>query len=159
MVTNNPIGPTGSSYICTTPTGLNGPAGNTAFSTSCATTSPNNYLTNIGAIGSSAGLIYNGGVALPLTPNFGEQDVTITLHGKNPKIKCDDDMEIDLTQLSELLQLFKALGDNQLGLPFPDMAKQRAHEILRVQWQELMELTKQYKITEALLDRPTKEEK
>ena len=96
---------------------------------------------------------------MPLTPNFGEQDVTITLHGKNPKIKCDDDMEIDLTQLSELLQLFKALGDNQLGLPFPDMAKQRAHEILRVQWQELMELTKQYKITEALLDRPTKEEK
>jgi len=158
-ITNiGPVGADPQDYTFTT-VGLNGAAGLWNYATTTATSNPTVTINagGTGPIGSSAGLIYNGGVSMPFTPKYGEQDVTIELQGKNPKIKCND-FDIDLEDLNVFMEMFKTLSDNQMALPFPDPAKLKHYEILRVQWQELMDLAKQYKVTEALLERPKKEE-
>ena len=72
--------------------------------------------------------------------------------GKEPHISLDNGDKINLNELSSIMDMFKILGNNQMALPFPDPVKLKKYEVLQIQWLELMDLARQYKITEALFD-------
>lgn len=117
-------------------------------------------LTNAGPVGAS-GISFTSpiGATGNSYPTMGGGSFNNTTHayggahiyGDNPVISMDNGSMINLKELAGLLEVMKLLSDEQMSLPFPDRAKLEKYEVLRVQWQDVMELAKQYKITEALI--------
>lgn len=79
----------------------------------------------------------------------------VTVRGSNPKIGLDNDRTIDLNELYELVNLMKAFRQAGVLLPIaPNADMLKEHPVLAQQWQDLLDLCKQYNITEALMTNP-----
>ena len=63
-----------------------------------------------------------------------------------------DKYTIDLNEVHEYIQLLKQfMKDQQSPIPVPNWEAMAQHEVLRKQWDDIVEACNAYRITEALL--------
>lgn len=92
------------------------------------------YITNIGT-----------SATVP-TPYISTTDTQLT------STICTDKYSVDLNEVYEHVQLLKHfMKENQSPIPVPNWEAMEKHEVLRKQWEDVMEACNVYRITETLL--------
>ena len=110
-----------------------------------------NSVWSSGTIGTTA----NGGYYITDTSTTGVASTSTYFTNSGTHLTSTigtDKYTVDLNEVHEYVQLLKQfMKDQQSPIPVPNWEAMEQHEILREQWEDIVEACNAYRITEALL--------
>ena len=101
--------------------------------------------------------VNNGGYYIPtvgtsISSSTGTSAYFTNTNTDLTSIIATDKYSVDLNEVHEYIQLLKQfLNDKQSPIPVPNWEAMAQHEVLRKQWDDIVEACNAYRITEALL--------
>lgn len=101
--------------------------------------------------------VWSGSTFAIDTTNIASTSSYFTKSGELYATIGTDKYTVDLNEVHEYIQLLKHfMKEQQSPLPVPNWEAMEKHEILRKQWEDVVEACNTYRITEALLTGKTK---